>query len=336
MKIFGRRGDKGVLNSGEVNANLNWKAFTEEAFVESYACSLFSKLNNDICLPISGSNELLFSSGGGDFDGVPNKLVGNLDNLRRIVFGLFLAKGNVVVAQVKISASKNGYFISEKPLNDFATIGGKDFEILKTFTMEPVFAVPELLRVPIKVIYNNYKSLFVTAGAVTGVFLGKKGLNAIFQGASPHAMSEMLENAQKQFQNAMKAGSGVVDAEDKFFTFRMEVAQLRDAIDFARVELATLLGIPKNQLTGEQYTNTLGSAGAELIDERKYRRVLDEIREKYLFPMLKHFQEEFSYEKFNQVEKFDLALAYGNATRMIGDPEILELLKQELLEVLEK
>lgn len=317
---------------GDLADTAYYNNLSEADFVRLYLEQLLSSVAEKVAGAFAGEDRIFQFGANSDRQ---SNLLSSTVNLKEIALAILTCERVFVSKWRETSTGSEIYLLNEgRTETGTRQWGATTLEFLEGWSFKGYFENIELLYLPLKLVYLNYRNLLTTGSVSGGVFLGKKGLNAILQGSNIESYDTAIEDARKQFNAMIDAKKGIIDADDEIMSFQVAVTNLADSVDFARTELSMLLDIPKNELTGEQYTSTLGTKGSEQVDERKFRRKLTFFREQYLIPMLKSFSIPFSYQRYTAQEKFELTQLYSSSLQYIVDADIESALKTELMAVL--
>lgn len=259
--------------------------FSKDEFIDLYLRGILSNFIQKIIEPYK-SESSLFSYGQGSSQAL--SILFYTSRIKDVLLDAFLSETGSHCVRL-LEGEKNPFFLSVPNLkkeDKTVKIAGIDKEFDKVYSFSKGLANLEIVKLAIEMVYSNYSALFRALKNSESLLLKKSGFNHFFQGASPEATDTFKEESLKQLESILNGNVAIVDKEDEFGTFSVEVKALQESVDFARNEIAIFLGIPKNELTGEQYTNTLGSQGAENIDERKATKRYNWIRKNILEPFL--------------------------------------------------
>lgn len=317
-------------NSGLVYVN----PLKEEEFIFLYKKMIMNKYANSIIARIDGEDEFFKFGVGGE---KKDKLLGISMNFKEVVLNALANRGDCLFFVGKYEFEGNFVYLNEEPRNGVFKSGDIELKIVKGYTFKGLFSNQALVDSAISLIYNAFNTLKSSMLNQNSLVLKKKGLNAFFQNANPMAINESQAEVEKQMASLINGDAVVIDKEDEFGFLTQKIDSLQEAIDFANGQLAIMLEIPVNELTGQQYTNTLGSKGAESIDKQKsdikYQFIL-----RAFIDMLNYFNLSFKFVNFTANERLTYLTDLSNLKKFETDQELVNSytsLQKKLLQGLE-
>lgn len=268
--------------------------YPEKDFVYDTSFNLMANIAAKLVVKARGTDDVFkFSQPGLTKD----KLIGISYNLHKIIIHTFLNtdKNGLFIARYADKSGNSVYLPCEE--KDFKTqypeLRKKGFEITSGTTLLYPMTGMNAINQALSIVYDSILTIKSNILRSNFEVFKKKGLNAMYQNANPVIADKVDKMLNKQLTSIQNGQGVVIDADDDYGFLQHEVNDMKDKFDYVFNLVAVYLGLPVNEVTGQQYTSTLGSRGAESIDVQKakakynflwdiFKQALDDLGVEYM------------------------------------------------------